>query len=38
MSSFKIYTIGETKRILDSDYSKTLDKAIDSKEFDNDIN
>ena len=34
VSSFKIYTIGETKRVLDSDYSKTLDKAIDSKEFD----
>ena len=32
-SSFKIYTIGETKRILDSDYSKTLDKAVVDSNF-----
>ena len=32
-SSFKIYTTGETKNILDRDYSKTLDKVIDSKYF-----
>lgn len=33
ISSFKIYTIGETSRVLDSDYSKTLDKVIDMKIF-----
>lgn len=34
MSSFKIYTIGETSRVLDSDYSKTLDEVIDDDTFD----
>lgn len=34
MSSFKIYTIGETKRVLDSEYSKTLDEVITSDYFD----
>ena len=34
VSSFKIYTIGESSRILDSDYSKTLDKVINTKTFD----
>ena len=34
MSSFKIYTMGETSRVLDSEYSKTLDKVIDTDFFD----
>jgi len=33
LSSFKIYTIGETNRVLDNDYSKTLDKVITTKTF-----
>lgn len=32
-SSFKIYTIGETKKILDNKYSKTLDKVVNNKTF-----
>ena len=34
MSSFKIYTMGETSRVLDSDYSQTLDEIIDTDSFD----
>ena len=34
MSSFKIYTMGETSRVLDSEYSKTLDKVIGTDYFD----
>ena len=33
ISSFKIYTIGESSRVLNREYSETLDKAIDSKLF-----
>ena len=34
VSSFKIYTSGETARVLDKDYSKTLDEIIDTKYYD----
>lgn len=33
ISAFKIYTMGETSRVLDSDYSKTLDEVIDDDTF-----
>ena len=32
-SSFKIYTIGETSRVLDSDYSETLNEVISDDTF-----
>lgn len=34
VSAFKIYTIGETSRVLDNEYSETLDKIIQSSYFD----
>ena len=33
-SAFKIYTIGETRLILDNEYSKTLDEIINTDSFD----
>jgi hypothetical protein len=32
-SSFKIYTMGESSRVLDKDYSKTLDSIVGKDEF-----
>ena len=32
-SAFKIYTMGESSRVLDKEYSKTLDKIIGKDEF-----